>query len=691
MLGLIYLCLCFTVGFTICSLVWPDLAKRTATTYRGQAVGMSPLFLLLPAWFATGTISMVWTTYLLGLAFQNAKEPLLYANAIVIPVAMTLSVIGILRHLLRGGKKKGMLTAGLQLREIVFIICTGMLVLLLMWWSFFIRDGKLYVGFSIFSDFSPHLGMIRSFSVGNNFPTQYSHYAGADIKYHFLFQFFVGNLEFLGLPLDYAFNLPSAFSLIGAFFLLYALAVKLTGRRFTGYLAALFFAFRSSDAFFDYVAQIPEGTSVLTTLRENTTFIGTTLHEDWGLWNLNVYCNQRHLALGICVMLFLIYMLLDAVFEGVERVRRRYAEEQERLVAREGSGMLPSERVALVLRESLFRAQGWTPNSLVSCVGLGILLGAAAFFNGACVIACLAVLFCLAIVSDRRLEYMVVACLTVFLSLLQSSLFINGSAVQTEYLFGFLADNKTLFGAWDYIMTLCGILPLVLLAAFLVSDGVHKWIMAAFTAPFVVAFTLSLTVDVTVNHKYIMLSVMLLSVYAAVFVNWLWHRRGFWTKAVSLFLVAALTVTGIYDLTVILKKNDSRAGRCMVLDLEDPVTQWIAENATSQDIFLTYYYSLNNVVMGGAMLYYGWPYYAWSAGYDTAAREENAWQMYSASSPEKLTKLVEENNIRFIIVDDDVRNSDDYAVNEDNIRATYACVFSYGTLNIYDTTAPSGE
>lgn len=691
MLGLIYLCLCFTVGFTICSLVWPDLGKRTATTYRGQTVGMSPLFLLLPAWFVTGTVSMVWTTYLLALAFQNTKEPLLYANAIVIPVAMTLSAIGVLRWLLRGGKRRGALTAGLHVREIIFIICTGMLVLLLMWWSFFIRDGKLYVGFSIFSDFAPHLGMIRSFSVGNNFPTQYSHYAGEDIKYHFLFQFFVGNLEFLGLPLDYAFNLPSAFSLLGACFLLYALAVKLTGRRFTGYLAVLFFAFRSSDAFFDFVAEVPKGTSVLTALRENTNFIGTTLHEDWGLWNLNVYCNQRHLALGICVLLFLIYMLLGHVFEGIERVRRRYLEEQKRVREQEGSGLILAERIPLVLRESLFRGQGWMPESLVSCVALGILLGAAAFFNGACVIACLAVLFFLAIVSDRRLEYLLVANLTVLLALLQSRLFIEGSAVKTEYFFGFLADNKTVFGAWDYIMTLCGILPLVLLAAFLVSDGVHKWIMAAFTAPFVVAFTLSLTVDVTVNHKYIMLSVMLLSVYAAVFVNWLWHRRGFWTKAVSLFLVAALTVTGVYDLTVILKKNDSREGLCMVFDLEDPVTQWIAENATSQDIFLTHYYSLNNVVLGGAMLYYGWPYYAWSAGYDTAARESKTWQMYSADSPEELSGLVQENNIRYIIVDDEVRNSQDYTVNEENIRATYACVFSHGTLDIYDTTKASGE
>ena len=34
----------------------------------------------------------------------------------------------------------------------------------------------------------------------------------------------------------------------------------------------------------------------------------------------------------------------------------------------------------------------------------------------------------------------------------------------------------------------------------------------------------------------------------------------------------------------------------------------------------------SSVTMGGAMLYYGWPYFAWSAGYDTAGREAEAEQ-----------------------------------------------------------------
>ena len=53
---------------------------------------------------------------------------------------------------------------------------------------FFMDGSDLRSGFTTFGDFSPHTAMIRSFSFHNNFPTQYPHYGGVDVKYHFMFQ-----------------------------------------------------------------------------------------------------------------------------------------------------------------------------------------------------------------------------------------------------------------------------------------------------------------------------------------------------------------------------------------------------------------------------------------------------------------------------------------------------------------------
>ena len=135
----------------------------------------------------------------------------------------------------------------------------------------------------------------------NNFPTVYTVVAGDDVRYHFLFEFLVGNLEYLGLRIDLAFNIVSALSIISMFSLIYTLAVKITGKKLAGGLTVLFVAFRSSWSFFSFIAGFKDYPSMIDGITANENFVGLTEHEDWGLWNLNVYLNQRHFAFSICV------------------------------------------------------------------------------------------------------------------------------------------------------------------------------------------------------------------------------------------------------------------------------------------------------------------------------------------------------------------------------------------------------
>lgn len=148
-----------------------------------------------------------------------------------------------------------------------------------------------------------------------------------------------------------------------------------------------------------------------------------------------------------------------------------------------------------------------------------------------------------------------------------------------------------------------------------------------------------------------------------------------------------LTLTGIYDFTTLLRKN-SVEGK-VILNMDDPLTEFIRANSDSSDIFLTDSYTVNQVVFGGAMLYQGHQYYAWSAGYDTEYRDIMVRKMYEASTPTELINLVNENKISFIIVDYYNRISNEYNLNEDNIRNTYECVYETGReiwdISIYDT------
>lgn len=678
MLGIIYLFLCFVTGYCLCKIGVPKLNEVTTKTFRGEAISLPGFFLRLPAWFLTGTLAMTWMTYLLGYCFRSQEKPLLYANVLGFSIAILFSGFSLFRFWKkRQAENKVSWKNNLPqtFGEWGFLIIILLLVSQLMFWTFYIRDKQLGVGLSVFSDFAPHLGMIRSFSYGNNFPTQYAHFAGEDIRYHFMFQFLAGNLEFLGLRLDFAFNLPSIFSLIGTFLLLYVLAVKLTGKRLAGYLAGFFFAFRSSPTLFTWFAKLcsQEGGFIpaLHAMKENIEFIGETPNETWGLWNLNVYCNQRHLAFSLMALLLALLLFLPLLYEQAERIRklRRVDTKLKKFLA------------------SLFTKEGWSIKEPRTAIFAGILLGATAFFNGAVLIATLSILFVTAIVSDRRLELLCVALLATGLSLLQSAFFVDGSVVSPAFYFGFLAEEKTWAGVLSYIFRLTGILPIVLLVCCLFLKGAERMVLGAFFVPFATSFFLSLTVDVTVNHKNIMLSLMLLGIFAAGGLAHLLLQKAWWKKASAVLLIFILTATGLYDYRTVLVRNAPKNN--LTYRLDDELLCWIHENTTSQDVFLTANYYLNHIVLGGAMLYYGWPYYAWSAGYDTNYRENMVRQMYGSASKEELYELVVQENIRYIIVENANRVTEEYTLNEAVIDEAFEKVYESGSgewmISIYDT------
>ena len=69
--------------------------------------------------------------------------------------------------------------------------------------------------------------------------------------------------------------------------------------------------------------------------------------------------------------------------------------------------------------------------------------------------------------------------------------------------------------------------------------------------------------------------------------------------------------------------------------MNSDLTDWLEEHLTHEDLILTPEYSINEVTMSGVMMYMGWPYYAWSAGYDTYYRAAQAKTIYSTINKEE--------------------------------------------------------
>lgn len=672
MAAVAYIVFCILTGYVISTAVLP-LKQAETDSFGGANTGLSQLFYRLPLWFVTGTIVLTWLTYIMACVFSDQKDPLFIANAIVFAVSFAGAVFGLI--ILLRKKKIPFFSEFKKLspNEVVSIVLLVSVVCFLIYITFHVSGDRLYTGGTVFSDFTPHLSMIRSFSRMNNFPTVYTVVAGDDVRYHFLFEFLVGNLEYLGLRIDLAFNIVSALSIISMFSLIYTLAVKITGKKLAGGLTVLFVAFRSSWSFFSFIAGFKDYPSMIDGITANENFVGLTEHEDWGLWNLNVYLNQRHFAFSICVMLIAVLIFMPALVQTFEEMKGKWSLKNYFTV-------------------DLFSKKGFAAQEVSAPVFAGILLGALAFFNGAVLIGTFVILFVMAVVSFRRLEYLICAVIALGLSLVQSSVFVNGSVVSTSIRFGFLSESSTVFGIGEYLFLLLGILPIVLVGAFIKSDTCGRWMMVAAGCLIALSFVVSLTPDIAVNHKYIMLGVMILDIYAAGFVTEMLSDKRLLLRITAILIGIFMTATGIYDFATIIKRNTD--DKAVVTDMKNKIMSFVNENCDSDDVFLTANYFMDGsegsyMILSGASLYLAWQYFGWSAGYDTSQRDLVVANIYDAQDADLLKQMVRAAEIDYIVVSSANRDSADYELNESMIASVYPVAFSvgegYDRFTIYKT------
>lgn len=477
-----------------------------------------------------------------------------------------------------------------------------------------------------------------------------------------MFQFLTGNLEYLGMRIDIAYNAVSSLSLWCFFIMLYSMAKRFFGSMSAGVLSVLFVVFRSGTAFFRFAYEHLQAGDLWETLAGNTAFIGYTPNENWGLWNFNVYLNQRHLGFGLLMAALVLWIFLDWVEESCAE----------------------KDKGILWLKNRFLTKKAWMFKKTDTALFAGMLLGLCSFWNGAAVIACLLILMGFAFFSDGKLDYLILAIVTVVFSEIQSKMFVWGSVVSPSVYFGFLAEKKSLPGIAVYLFEISGIVFLGVLVLLFFLKKMERAVAVSILFPTIFAFVASLTPDINVNHKYIIISYAFLAVFWGGAVSRLFHWKGAVGKILSLILALSLTITGIYDFAVILKDNDS--GHRVSVNLNSGLTSWLAENLKKDDLILTPEYSINEVTMSGVMMYLGWPYYAWSAGYDTYYRAARAVEIYTTASAQVLKETVEEEQITYILFEEGMK-FEEKECREDVIADTYPLVYQSddGRIRIYGT------
>src|SRR5437660_12546552 len=308
MLALIYFALAICVGDFFC--------RRF---YRFVSVAHRCAAALL-----VGLLISTWFTYLAGLAFAWTARPLLWANLLFF-----LAVLALLSwskwkhrivkpapdaaHLCQTAERYVPRPNGSGIADWLVIAGYVVLVSWMMFASFNSGGTKLQISNPEYSDFGPNTAIMQSFAVGHNFPTEYPHFSGDRIRYHFLFYFQAGNLEFLGLNPAWSLNLLSITTLVAMLVVAMTLGEVVFNSRAVGRLGSVLFFFFGSLSYIPFLQKQPSARAAIQAIKNQRDYLPTIFPyrgDAWGTWSQVTYLNQRHFASAIGILLIVFCFLV---------------------------------------------------------------------------------------------------------------------------------------------------------------------------------------------------------------------------------------------------------------------------------------------------------------------------------------------------------------------------------------------
>src|SRR5437667_5743195 len=322
MLALIYFALAICVGDFFCRRFY----RFVSVPHRCAAA------------LLVGLLICTWFTYLAGLAFAGTAKPLLWANLLFFLAVLALltwpkwkhrivKVAPDAAHSYETAETYVPRPIGSGIADWLLIIGYVVLVSWMMFASFSSSDGNLRIANAQYSDFGPNTAIMQSFAVGHNFPTEYPHFSGDRIRYHFLFYFQAGNLEFLGLNPPWSLNLLSIVTLVAMLILAMTLGEVVFNSRAVGRLGSLLFFFFGSLSYVPFLHRQASVRAAIQAIRQQRDYLPSIFPyrgELWGTWSQVTYLNQRHFASAIGIfLLVLVFLVIQYRARAARRAKIR--------------------------------------------------------------------------------------------------------------------------------------------------------------------------------------------------------------------------------------------------------------------------------------------------------------------------------------------------------------------------------
>jgi DNA-binding beta-propeller fold protein YncE len=655
-----------------------------------------------------GLLISSWFTYLAGLLFTRARQPLLWGNLLFFIAAIAVLSWSLWKRKVvkrAQAKRHTTLSAGRYLSRpkgssiADWLLIAGYVVLVswMMFASFNSTGSKLQISNPQYSDFGPNTAIMQSFAVGHNFPTEYPHFSGDRIRYHFLFYFQAGNLEFLGLNPAWSLNLLSIVTLVAMLILAMTLGEVVFNSRAVGRLGSFLFFFFGSLSYVPFLHRQGSVRAAIQAIKQQREFLPTIFPyrgEMWGTWSQVTYLNQRHFGSAIGILLLVLIFLviryrmrakrpkvppsIDSVATQPNPPPEMAADTGFEDAARpenvsEPRGDMISASVATEAKQEIVVPAKRFRDTLPGFVFSGVLLGLLPMWNSAVFIAAAAVLGVLFVLFPLRLQMLVLA-VTAGVMALPQMLYLTtgrgGASMPRLLHWGYMVEQPTAANVAKYLGFIFGFKWLLIALALIFASWFQRRLFLAALSLLGVAFCFQFTIEVLANQKFLHIWVIIANLFVA-FALWrLWRLSLVGTTLPGKFVATVLFLLvipgGVIDFFPI-----HNTGWSEVTYKNDPLIEWLKKNTTPRDIFLTDRFVNHPILMAGRRILYGWPYYAWSAGYNAGKYDRLYTELFESKDPWKVYHLLKENGITYVAYDNAVQQGQFIKHPNQQLYATY--------------------
>ncbi len=525
-------------------------------------------------------------------------------------------------------------------------------------------SGDIRVFNGAWSDIMYHHAYVRTVAVGGNIPTQYPYFARAPIRYHFLFDYWAGKVAQLGLNSVHSLNLLSALSLFVLLLLVFELGRIYFQSPVVGLLGGIFLLFHSSWAGVTWLIQ-NWGGDLIGRILGKTGWLSGAEFEGWGLFNLNVFINQRHFAFGLAIFLWLLVYFLD------------YGKDS-RIVTPQ-AGFISGDR-----KERYF---------------LAVFIGCLPFWNVIITAETLVCLFLIVLVSffDHRprsyqlLMVLLTACLLVIPQLF---LFRSDDSALSGYPrihFGYGLDHFTVLNFFGYYFKVLGLKWLLFWMVLLAVSRRWKVGLLIVTAPFVIANLFQVGYILYDNNKLIISWLLIVNLFVAHWLVVLYQRmKRKMIPFIPLLLAGligfGLTFAGWLDFFSVVNTE-----RVAIADNHSSFKKWVQKNTVPGAVFMTDSFipygdnAITAINLAGRMLY------AVRNDVDSSCNLEHRLaviqRIYSwDGSDQDLKALLRKEQIDFVLVDPLVSHNSAYLLNELKLAQNLKLAYQRDGLTVYHTS-----